>query len=308
MLSLSQRYPRRLLLAAAITCLCLASCTTLELPQANLDIIPTQTVTAALATATPTELDGSATITENGAATPGQYLDSISYTVEQAKYYDVIDTEFRLTPAERAMLEQNGFVISDRLAFTDFRNAYGYIYWRDLPVLVTTDSILHSIHQTYSQFLVDVETYVLRPRLATFLIATLQEVERKATVESNPRLLAIYDDLQTYLAVPIVLLGEEIEAKYTISSVPEYVEKVTAASVIDDVGLFGSERPVDFTLFTPRAHYTSSDILASYFRAVSWLAHVDFRWVEYSPQGEPLLNPDHIAATALLHDVIVDAN
>ncbi|MCP4518189.1 MAG: DUF3160 domain-containing protein, partial [Delftia sp.] len=44
--------------------------------------------------------------------------------------------------------------------------------------------------------------------------------------------------------------------------------------------------------------------LGRYFRAMSWLAQIDFRLVEYERGGQPKLNVEHVAAAALLRDAI----
>jgi hypothetical protein len=48
--------------------------------------------------------------------------------------------------------------VSERLAFKQFMQAYAGIYWKDLPVLVTTDSLLDAIHRTYDMMLWWVES------------------------------------------------------------------------------------------------------------------------------------------------------
>ena len=53
------------------------------------------------------------------------------------QYFDVINEALQFTPEELALLEKNGFLVSDRLAFEQFKRAYAYIYWKDLPVLIT---------------------------------------------------------------------------------------------------------------------------------------------------------------------------
>src|SRR5690242_19539859 len=70
------------------------------------------------------------------------YLARPTYRPEDAQYFDLINTTLGLTAAERAKLQDNGFVVSDRLAVQDFTTAYAYIYWKDLPVLITTDSLM----------------------------------------------------------------------------------------------------------------------------------------------------------------------
>src|SRR5262245_56338212 len=77
------------------------------------------------------------------------YLTQLSFDPTGARFFEEIDRVFAVTLEEREGLRRNGFVVSDRAAFPDFTTAYAYLYWKDLPVLITTDSILHAMHEPY---------------------------------------------------------------------------------------------------------------------------------------------------------------
>lgn len=237
-----------------------------------------------------------------------RFLTQLSYNPSQAKYFRLIDQTFELTPAERAMLKKNGFVVSERLAFVDFSTAYAYIYWKDLPVLVTTDSILHAIHHSYDELLATMEYTILTDRLVDLLTETRRQLQADAKANTDPDLAQLYADLDVYLTVPLILLTNPADVNsYDADVVHQYLMLAEAASQVAPVQLFGGERKVDFSLFEPRGHYTRSRSLERYFRAMSWLAHIDFRLVEYTPQGEPILNTDHVAAAVLFHTGIEQA-
>jgi hypothetical protein len=93
-------------------------------------------------------------------------------------------------------------------------------------------------------------------------------------------------------------------APATTPSGETYLQMAHDADQAPQVTLFGGERQIDFTLFKPRGHYTQSEQLQRYFQAMSWLAQIDFRLVEYDPYGNPTLNIEHLAAAALLRDAI----
>ncbi len=108
--------------------------------------------------------------------------------------------------------------------------------------------------------------------------------------------------MATYLAVAHALLngkaGESAAAK-------QLVAWATAADTVAEIDLFGSSRPVDFTLFLPRGHYAEWEDLQRYFRAMVWLAQADFRFLEYNPAtGAPILHLEQIAAAAILRDAL----
>lgn len=232
-----------------------------------------------------------------------EFLERVSFTPDEARYAQEIRQHLNLTTDEMALLQNNGFVVSERLAFEDFSNAYAYIYWKDLPVLITTDSILQAIHKTYDDLLMHLEMSVFAPQVVTFLTKVRQQVRVESRANTNPALAPLYADLDTYLSVPLALLGDKSTEKVTI-----YRELAQQANRTADVTLFGGKRKIDFTLFKPRGHYLKEEQLQDYFRAMSWLAHIDFRLLEYEPNGKPHLNLNHIAAAALLQKAITKAN
>ncbi|KAG6572862.1 uncharacterized protein IUM83_15508 [Phytophthora cinnamomi] len=62
--------------------------------------------------------------------------------------------DFRLTAAEKEKLAANGVVASQRMQANSFGEIYYRLYTDDLPVFVTTDSILHAWHRSFDAFLV----------------------------------------------------------------------------------------------------------------------------------------------------------
>lgn len=231
------------------------------------------------------------------------YLDRLSFAPQDARYYDLVKDTLNLTAKEQSLLERNGVLISDRLAFEDFTTAYGYIYWKDLPVVVTSDSILQSIHQSYDDILIYLESKVFVPRLVEFLSAVRDQVRADARANEDRALDALYRDIEIYVTVPLILLTGDT---YDTAGVEPYVTLASEASEVKEVVLFGGEkRQIDFTLFSPRGHYTESPILERYFRAMLWLAQIDYRFVIYDPQtSEPCLQPEHLAAAVLLRDAV----
>jgi hypothetical protein len=139
---------------------------------------------------------------------------------QAAQYFEELNNLLEFTADEIAMLERNGFVVLDRLRFKQFKRAYAWIYWKDLPVLVTTDAILHSIHQTYDELLKEVEINILTEKLASLLENTRNYLRGAAIANSEAEYAAYYDnrmderlntlyaDLDLYLTLPILLLKE----------------------------------------------------------------------------------------------------
>ena len=231
------------------------------------------------------------------------YLTQITFAPQDARYFDLVNQALPLSSDEAAILARNGFVASEDYRWPQFSDAYAWIYWQDLPVLVTTDSILHAVHQSYSDLLMSLELTILIPQLHTVLQATHAQIAVAAANSADPALAPLYADVEAYLAVALALLdgtgGRSAREN-------EWVDLATQAAAVSDVELVGSRYPVDFTLFKPRGHYASDETLRQYLRAMTWLAQIDFRLLSFDAAGKPHANPKALAATALLRDALAE--
>jgi hypothetical protein len=234
--------------------------------------------------------------------TPSGYLSRVSIDPTRAKYFDMVKKSLSLNSDELTLLESNGFVVTDRLAWDRFVDAYAWIYAEDLPVLITTDSILHSVHQSYDDLLIDIERAVLLPDLNSLLIGSHAAVDRSASENNEKGLDQLYKDVSTYLSVAIGLLnGKEPADK----SAQPYFALAVNAGQIAKIDLFGNTREIDFTLFKPRGHYAEDPDLQQYFRSMSWLAQIDFRFVEFNKTtSKPVFHRNQVLAAAILRQAI----
>jgi hypothetical protein len=238
-------------------------------------------------------------------ATPVTYQAPTGINIDSVQYIKDVKEALGLNPAELALLQQNGFVVTDRLAWDRFLDAYAWIYSKDLPVLVTTDSILHSVHQSYDDLLIDIERAVLVPGLKDTLSTTLVQLNKTQAANQVKELEPLYQDVATYLSVACALLTGSAANE---SPARELNSLAVNASACEDIYLFGNQRKIDFTLFKPRGHYTRGQDLVQYFRAMNWLAQIDFRFVEFEPgTSKPVLRPNQVAAAAILREAIDSA-
>ena len=97
------------------------------------------------------------------------YVKALSADPLKADFLDLIDGAYSLNAAEKDRLKANGFVVTDRVRFDSHPLAYQDIFQKDLPVLITTDSILFAIHKSYDLMLKKIEEEALIPTLDTLL-------------------------------------------------------------------------------------------------------------------------------------------
>ncbi len=202
-------------------------------------------------------------------------------------YIDSVSQKLYLTGTERDLISKNNFVVSERLGSRSFAEAYGRIFNNDLPLFLSTDFFLHTLHSSYDEILKTLEFSILEPELAEFLEDLRSELNQ-FYIQNDPRdeLLQSVKDIDLYLSMAVSLLREETNA-------PEFDDSGLYQDLMTDledpqgikvVRLFSEHsRKLDISQFIPRGHYT--DIiytpegerdLSAYFKAMMWLGRVDF--------------------------------
>ena len=104
------------------------------------------------------------------AAYPVRFRDRVSYDPGTSVGLDTIQgSALALDDRELGKLGEQGFVVSTRREFPTFLRGYAEIYSEHLPLYVSADSILESVHSSYDQILLGVERAILIPELDTLL-------------------------------------------------------------------------------------------------------------------------------------------
>jgi hypothetical protein len=229
-----------------------------------------------------------------------QYLPQITFDPTTAEFWSEFNTDpavynatnspyywryvdYRLNPAEFAVLQTNGFVVSQRMERESFADVYYDIYTEDLPVFVSTDSILHAWHRSFDTMLEEIEETRLRDQLSDILVSMAAQVPSLWTQSAGTAMGNGVLDADYFLAVARSLvsgannygsLGQSARVSATLNAINN---QQPAA-----INLYGESRTVDFSQFTVRGHYVNSVPLQRYFRAMMWCALADFRYAGFS--------------------------
>jgi hypothetical protein len=236
-------------------------------------------------------------------------------------YADSIRRYYAFNDSEMSLLEKHSFMVSDRIRYRSFGEAFFTIYKRDLPVYISSDAILHALHMSYSQILIEIETHILLPKLIDLLGGLHSEVPRLAEIYSDdPAMRTGLADIDLYLTIPLLLLGETATPHFDgnvseIEKLMNMIEAETAASY----PLFAPvtvPRTIDFSQFTARGHYTQSEQLTRYFKAMIWLGRTEFYLIV--PQAAPYsslseeerdeIGQRQTIAAYLLHEALLRGN
>jgi len=230
------------------------------------------------------------------------YVERLSFDPTTVKFYDETVKRLQLTDVEQEMLRGRGFVSVDHGQQYSFGSLYFAVYSSDLPVLVTTDSILHAMHRTYDDILMEMEE--------TFFTAALDELLGKCHDElaSSARRLGASakncQDVDLYLTVARNLLqgagaptGERMHpgldawdgSLLTPSKLDQNQQAIEILKSVQSLELqsslrnefthiYGGKRAIDYSQFRPRGHYSKTAALSRYFRAMMWLGRADTGW------------------------------
>ncbi len=192
----------------------------------------------------------------------------------------------RLYLDEKALeiLIRNGFVVTSG-RHKDLAAFYTAMANDNVPVFVTTDSVLFVYHAFFNTLLKSLEEEYLAPKLEKLLKALVREAESLARSLPEGTLAREAATLDVaYLSVAVRLLDPSFE-------VPEYVadlvsrelaliEKASSSEALSPI--FGYTE--DYTQYKPRGHYTESETLKRYFKAMMWLGRIRFE--ASSPDSE----------------------
>jgi hypothetical protein len=217
---------------------------------------------------------------------------------EIENYYHFIQ-KIPLTNEKRNLLYKNGFVvIENEITKNQFKaeqvNAtYSSLKVADVPIFITSDSLLHLYHIQFDETLKRVEEGEFYDELwkldKALLEASIEDYnESKENSSSSEEVTEAARRNVAYFAVALSLLEEksdpdQIKVKPTEApgsekysfEVPKNVREDVEAELNLIYGQRAETSPIfkyneDYSQYTPRGHYTSSEKLEKFFRAMMW--------------------------------------
>lgn len=180
-------------------------------------------------------------------------------------------------------VRRDGMAVSAAARYPNYFLALSDIFHADLPLIFTTDALLHTVYLSYDAILMDLESGMFAATLRGILSASLKRAEE------NWRDADHVEDVRLMLRTALYLLSPgRPRAAYGAGpadgplpaphSKDPGVRKIVAAIDAEasrSFPLYGREAAVDFTQFKPRGHYAKTWVLVDYFRAMMWLSRAD---------------------------------
>jgi len=182
--------------------------------------------------------------------------------------------DFVLSKWEEDALRDRGFFARSSYD-PEMYKGYESLKERNIPIFVTTDSLLHAYHVLYD--------YVLREAEASRLVTLLKDLTEYLSRASEDQYSAIENSRLTEAArlnvAYFCVAGRLLDPSF---AVPDYVEEEVDSelTLIRQHGGFAVS-PVfgvkeDYSQYVPRGHYTRSEELKAYFRAMMWYGRMTF--------------------------------
>lgn len=215
----------------------------------------------------------------------GLFKSNINQSFDNVLYLDTIFQKYFFTDYEKELLNQNGFVVTERLSHSSYGDALANVFHKDLPVFVSTDAILHTVHMSYDALLMDIEGEILIDKLKELLNQlSLRQSILHTRYYNTPGMQLPLQDFDVYISVAKKLLEMPGTSYYTASQprIQELLTQINDESFQLLYSIFGEpEHAVDFSQFKPRGHYADPEnlmrypLLDKYFKAMIWLGRVE---------------------------------
>jgi len=208
----------------------------------------------------------------------GYFKSGAASDINSVQYLDSVDLVYELTEYEKELLQKNSFMVSERLSPQSFITGFRQVYDNDLPVYISTDAILHTIHLSYDAILQDFERTLLIPKITELLTLLHQQISvLESRYASNAEIKIMLEDIDVYLTVPRIIFDENSTPYFAKNtSVVNELTRLIEAQQPAKYALFASKkRTIDFSQFIPRGHYTDEEIFQQYFKAMMWLGRIE---------------------------------
>ena len=195
--------------------------------------------------------------------------------------------QIQFSESQRQLLSQNGFVVlpPKPSEYREFYQLYEAGRYDMHPVFITTDSIYHVYHLLFDKMLRDLERdqfiSTLNSLTSTMLSASYQQYESlKGTTLEEPALrnVAFFAVAAQLLSLPDAVPAEAAELVNAELALIDSAAGPQISPLWDRSDLPADKKLIeDYSQYIPRGHYTRSEELKKYFKAMMWYGRLTFR-------------------------------
>jgi hypothetical protein len=218
--------------------------------------------------------------------TPSSPAYSLPLDLTQVTNSEPIKNTFNLNSDQEALLQENSFVVIPWRG-NDIVEPYLTLKSMEVPIFVTSDTLLHLYHIQFNEILKRIEEEDFYSQLIDMTQAMLKTAEADYQSFKEPALKEAARRNVAYFAVALSLLQTPSKAinfdvpSYVKNEVSQEINNIEAHQGFSPSAIFNSpnsQNPYkeDYSQYVPRGHYTQSDILKSYFKSMMWYGRMAF--------------------------------
>ena len=221
---------------------------------------------------------------------PAKFSGGYNLPLSSDQVVGIDDENLALTETQIDALLSNGFVVlppdnDPNRMFSEFYQAYESYRYSAIPVFVSTDSIYHVYHLVFDKMLRDLEKTSFIPLLNELTNAMLNESLNQYNNLTGTDLEQAALRNVAYFTVAANLLGINTQVPSEAQALADAElalmdsKSPLAASPIWTMGGESTDDLLneDYTQYIPRGHYTRSEALQQYFKAMMWYGRLTFR-------------------------------
>jgi hypothetical protein len=196
-----------------------------------------------------------------------------------------VRVSFALSEAQQERLARDGFVVSLGVE-KEFFTVYEKARYANVPIFVTSDSLLHVYHLLFDKVLRTAEVQHFIPLLRDLNQALLAQTDSQYQVLRGTGWEDAARRTVAFVGVASKLLDPDVQMPdYAADLVEDELALVEDTAGILPSPLFpGLEYGEDYTQYIPRGHYTKSDELKAYFKSMMWYGRMTFRLKTDKPE------------------------
>ena len=181
-----------------------------------------------------------------------------------------------LSELQMTMIENNGFVATPQFEFKQIHEILQNNDDEMIPSFVTSDAVLHAFHVLYDLVLREAEVYTFWDLLGNMTEMLIDESYNQYTTlpEGRWKDAALRNVMYFSVALKLIDSDAEIPAE-AVDAVNEVLLLIDAHEGFSDQWF--QEYDEDFSQYVPRGHYTRSETLENFFKAMMWYGRIMFR-------------------------------
>jgi len=206
---------------------------------------------------------------------------------------------YRLNDDARAALARNGFVVTDYGDEEDITKVYSWADDAGVPPFVTVDTLLHLYHLQFDQTLKVIEENEFAPAMVDFSREMLQiALDQRGALSGDLKEAATRN--AAYFAVGLKSLEPDANVPRPVRDmVRDEIDLIEAHAGFANSPVFGYRE--DYSQYVPRGHYTRSETLKQYFKAMMWYGRLSM----LLKGGDDALIPEEQARIQTLQALLI---